>query len=60
MKIKHKESYTKLRAHSYPKLEDQLDMLWHGMNSGVFPKCEPFFSVIKKVKENLPKDEEGA
>lgn len=60
MKIKHKESYRKLRAENYPKMEDQLDMLWHGMNSGRYPKSEPFFSSIKKVKELYPRNKEGA
>ena len=59
MKIKHKESYRKLRAQNYPKLEDQLDMLWHGMDTGACPKCEPFYSNIKKIKEAYPRGEEG-
>lgn len=59
MKIKHKESYRKLRAQNYPKLEDQLDMLWHGMDAGTCPKCEPFYSNIKKIKEAYPRCEEG-
>lgn len=41
----------------YPSIESQLDMLWHSMDSGQFPKSEPFYSTIKEIKLNKPKTE---
>lgn len=29
----------------------QLDLLWQAMDSGTFPKAEPFYSAIKAAKE---------
>jgi hypothetical protein len=44
-----------LRRRAYPNLADQMDALWHGMNNGVLPKVEPFYSDILAVKERYPK-----
>lgn len=56
MRIEHKVGYKKYRAQNYPPIEDQLDMLWHGMHEGTLPKAEPFYSTIKRIKETYPKD----
>lgn len=48
--------YTKARAQAYPAMQEQLDMLWHAMDSGTIPKAEPFYSSVKAVKEAYPKD----
>ena len=56
MKIQHREDYRKLRRQDYPKIGDQLDALWHSMNNGDTPKIEPFYSMIKAVKDKYPKE----
>lgn len=43
------------RAKSYPKISDQLDMLWHAMDSGLLPSNNDFYSSIKSVKDANPK-----
>jgi hypothetical protein len=39
----------------YPSTSEQLDMLWHAMDSGNTEKIEPFYSTIKTVKDAVPK-----
>ena len=48
-------TYAEERFKAYPYLGDQLDMLWHGMDDGILPKVEPFYTAIKNVKEQYPK-----
>jgi hypothetical protein len=55
LKLKHSEDYRKLRKASYPSVEDQLDALWHAMNDGKLKKAEPFYSMIKFVKDKFHK-----
>lgn len=43
------------RAESYPSIEEQLDALWHGMSNDETKRIEPFYSLIKTIKDNLPK-----
>jgi hypothetical protein len=57
LKIKHREDYRKLRKFEYPSVQEQLDMLWHSMNTGQMPKSEPFYSKIKAVKDRFQKGE---
>ena len=47
--------YDEQRREAYPKVSDQLDMLWHAMDDGLIPKIEPMYSDIKAVKEAYPK-----
>jgi hypothetical protein len=47
--------YRNSRFVEYPSVKEQLDAIWHSMNSGVLPKAEPFFSLIKTVKDKYPK-----
>lgn len=49
-------NYQKARADSYPAVQEQLDMLWHAMDSGATAKIEPFYSTIKAVKQAYPND----
>lgn len=56
MKIKHIEDYKKLRRMNYPSVGEQLDALWHAMNNGESTKIEPFYSIIKAVKDKYPKE----
>ncbi|WP_252090584.1 hypothetical protein [Pseudomonas sp. MWU13-3659] len=46
-----------LRAADYPSMADQLDALWHAMDSGQLPVVDAFYSSIKRVKEKYPKPE---
>lgn len=55
MRLSHRSDYGTRRAQEYPSIEDQLDMLWHGMNNGDIPKMEPFYSTIAEVKAKYPK-----
>jgi hypothetical protein len=48
--------YRKARVDAYPNVREQLDMLWHAMDSYHMPRVEPFYSRIKAVKEAYPKD----
>lgn len=42
------------RSRAYPSITDQLDALWHAMESGALPKAEPFYSLIANVKKEHP------
>ena len=48
--------YAVRRAAAYPSLEQQLDDLWHAMESGALPRAEPFYSRILAVKQAHPKE----
>lgn len=50
------ESYADIRRRMYPSTQEQLDMLWHAMDTGIMEKAEPFYSTIKTVKDAVPKD----
>ena len=49
-------TYSDHRASSYPSIPDQLDMLWHAMDTGILPKVDSFYSINKSVKEKYPKE----
>lgn len=51
---KYKNDQIGLRRAVYPSVEDQLDMLWHGMNRDPSKRIEPFYSAIKAVKDQFP------
>jgi len=44
-----------LRRSEYPPIQEQLDMLWHGMNADETKRIEPFYTLIKEIKEKYPK-----
>ncbi len=52
-----KVAYKAQRAKEYPSIQDQLDMLWHSMDAGTFPKSSLFFNTIKAIKDKYPKPE---
>lgn len=56
-KITHRADYKTARARTYPKIADQLDMLWHAMDRGELPKVQEFYDAIKSVKDRSPKPE---
>lgn len=47
--------YRSARAAAYPAMADQLDMLWHSMDSGEIPKSMTFYVAIQSVKDKFPK-----
>jgi len=48
------EQYKKVRR--YPKVQEQLDMLWHEINtSGSISTDGTWFNAIKDVKDTNPK-----
>lgn len=44
-----------LRREAYPPITEQLDALWHAMDTGVLPKVPAFYEPIRAVKERFPK-----
>ena len=48
-------TYSQARRAMYPRIEEQLDMLWHAMDSLQIPRAEPFYTEIKAVKDANPK-----
>lgn len=50
------KQYQRDREHQYPKLGEQLDMLWHEINSnGSISANGDWFNAIKEVKDAHPK-----
>lgn len=47
--------YTEQRRRNYPIMGDQLDMLWHAMDTGILPKVQDFYDAVKAVKDQFPK-----
>jgi len=41
----------------YPEIGEQLDMLWHAIDSDALDKSCDFFKTLKKVKDDNPKPE---
>lgn len=55
MKIRVKSKYAERRRLEYPNLAEQLDALWHGMDGDTSKRVEPFYSMIKSVKDKHKK-----
>lgn len=53
--IKKEKAHILPRIKKYPKIDEQLDMLWHAMDSGEIPKATEWYDRIKEVKESIPK-----
>lgn len=49
------EKYDMKRKREYPTIGDQLDMLWHAMDTNQIPRAQQFYSTIKAVKDKYPK-----
>ena len=46
------------KAKEYPKIGEQLDLLWHDIDNGLFgdnAKTSEWFAAVKEVKDNNPK-----
>jgi hypothetical protein len=48
-------TFENTRKFAYPSVRDQLDMLWHAMDSGQIPKAQKFYNALKAVKDKYPK-----
>ena len=48
-------AYQGLRSDAYPGIGDQLDMIWHAMDSNLIPMAKEFYDARKAVKEQYPK-----
>jgi|TARA_B110000914_G_scaffold143807_1_gene125873 hypothetical protein len=51
------KDYKKDRRESYPQIEDQLDLLWHAIDTEQNLKTSDFYIKLKKVKDDNPIDE---
>jgi hypothetical protein len=52
------EQYSSLRKQEYKEIKEQLDSLWHDVDSGVFgdnAKNSNWYKGIKAIKEKYPK-----
>lgn len=50
------QSYSERRYLSYPPISEQLDALWHAMDSGTLPRVPAFYDPIAAVKAANPKE----
>ena len=48
-------AYKISRSQEYPAIGDQLDMLWHAIDSGTLDKTSDFYTKLKAVKTKYPK-----
>ena len=52
------QEYARKRAQEYPELAEQLDLLWHAIDTGTLDDRDhrnKFYSTLKTVKTNNPK-----
>ena len=52
------EEYARKRQVEYPALGEQLDMLWHAIDSETLDKDSDFYTTLKAVKDKYPKSAE--
>ena len=50
-----KTQYQRDRAAAYPSLGDQLDALWHAMDTNSVPRVPAFYDPIAQIKAKFPK-----
>jgi hypothetical protein len=48
-------AYQRARKIEYPAIAEQLDMLWHAIDSGSLDKDSNFYTTLKAVKDANPK-----
>ena len=53
--LKHVNDQIGNRRRAYPSVEDQLDMLWHAMDTDPSKRLEPFYTTIKTIKDQFSK-----
>jgi hypothetical protein len=42
------------RSYAYPRIADQLDMIWHAIDQGGLNKTSDFYTTIAAVKAQIP------
>jgi hypothetical protein len=52
------KEYARKRQVEYPALGEQLDMLWHAIDSETLDKDSDFYTTLKAVKDKYPKSAE--
>jgi hypothetical protein len=52
-----RNQYQGQRYYAYPPVKDQLDMLWHAIDTGTLDKSSSFYTSLKAVKDAYPKPE---
>ncbi len=55
LKYNNSLTYGEKRQGSYPLIAEQLDMLWHAIDSGTLDKNSDFYTKLKAVKDKYPK-----
>ena len=50
------KTYSEKRSGSYPTIGEQLDMLWHAIDTGTLDKNSTFYTRLKAVKDKYPKE----
>lgn len=50
-----RDLYSGDRRVTYPKIADQLDMIWHAIDNNTLDKTSEFYTTLKSVKDNNPK-----
>jgi hypothetical protein len=48
-------TYQESRKYAYPTIGDQLDMIWHAIDSGNLNTSSTFYTSLKTIKERYPK-----
>ena len=50
-------TYDYQRMAAYPQIAEQLDMLWHAIDSGTLDQTSDFYTTLAAVKAQYPKPE---
>lgn len=53
--IEWRSLYKGTRQIEYPDIGEQLDMLWHAIDTNTLDKTSDFYNTLKSVKDNNPK-----
>ena len=54
--IENKLRYQQPRKKAYPNIAEQLDMLFHDIDNGTLDKTGSFYTALKLIKDNNPKE----
>lgn len=49
------EAYQVPRSQEYPSIFEQLDMLWHAIDTNSLNKTSDFYTTLKSIKDKYPK-----
>lgn len=49
-------AYQRNRESQYPSITDQLDMIWHAINTNSLDKTSSFYTRLKEIKDKYPKE----